>query len=81
MAIKMSHTHSLSARALGLRPSQVVKVTPNSGLDFDISGCNPTAARAVRNSLCYDARGRLRIRPDSLVARSGAQIRLLQPDR
>jgi hypothetical protein len=66
---------SLNAQVAGLQVGQVVRVS--QGPDgIEVSGVNPVAEQVVHDALCYDAAGRLRVRPDSLVAKSGVQVRI-----
>jgi hypothetical protein len=68
---------SLNAKAAHLQASRVIRVS--IGPDgIEVSGCDPIAEQVMHDSLVYDARGRLRIHPESLVAKSGVQVRIAQ---
>ena len=73
----MARYRSLNHQVAGLRQGQLVTILECNG-EITISGCNDFAAQTVRDALYYvpyNGGIRLRVRPDSLAARSGAQFR------
>ena len=74
----MRKYRSPACRAVGLAQGQVVKVAVDE-LGISVSGVNPLAESVVLEGVCYHPSGNLMVHPDSLLSRSGAQVRIRRP--
>ena len=73
----MPNYRSPFAKAFGLAEGQRIIITHKDGI-LEVSGANESAQAIIRDSIGYDAVGRLRIRPQSQVGMTGASFILRQ---